>query len=170
MCVITFVARWLHSATWCQVRSILSISTWNGNTCQDDPSPDPDNMDHPDHIAFWPIIILQNLWTNLHQIVSVCSSSRGTPYMLRIVWSINKSKFYGHCKRIRISYKRSSTSCYESICLELTELIEPYIETIYIKYHRVLRSRFSFMTLWSYKLVLLITFIMTQISYNLHNL
>ena len=42
--VITFVARWLHSSTWCQVRSILSIRIRNCNTCQDDPFPDPDKM------------------------------------------------------------------------------------------------------------------------------
>ena len=53
--VITFVARWLHSATWCQVRSILSTRTRNYNTCQNDPFPDSDNMDQPDHISFWPI-------------------------------------------------------------------------------------------------------------------
>ena len=28
---------------------------WNCNTRQDDPIPDPDNMDNPDHIIFWPI-------------------------------------------------------------------------------------------------------------------
>ena len=55
--VITFVARWLHSGTWCQVRSKLSINTRNCNTCQDNPFPDPDNMDQLDHITFWPITI-----------------------------------------------------------------------------------------------------------------
>ena len=48
--VITFVARWLHSATWCQVRSILSISTRNCKTCQDDPFPDPDGSTGLYHI------------------------------------------------------------------------------------------------------------------------
>ena len=53
--VVSFVARWLHSATWCQVRSILPISTRNCNICQDVPFPDPDYMDQPDHITVWPI-------------------------------------------------------------------------------------------------------------------
>ena len=48
-------ARWLHSATWCQVRLTLSTRTRNCNTSQDDPFPNPVNMDHPDHITFWPI-------------------------------------------------------------------------------------------------------------------
>ena len=30
-------------------------NTRNCNTCQDDPFPDPDNMDQPDHTTFWPI-------------------------------------------------------------------------------------------------------------------
>ena len=46
---------WLHSAIWCQMRSILSTRTRKCDTCQDHPFPYPDNMDHPDHITFWPI-------------------------------------------------------------------------------------------------------------------
>ena len=33
--VITFVSRWLHSATWCELRSILSTRTRKCNTSQD---------------------------------------------------------------------------------------------------------------------------------------
>ena len=35
------------------VNTIYHRSTRNCNTCQDDPFPDPDNMDQPDHITFW---------------------------------------------------------------------------------------------------------------------
>ena len=111
--VIMLVARWQHSATWCQVRSILSIRTRNYNTCQDDPFPDPNNQ--PDHIiTFWHITSkhMDCIWTDSHQILPVCSSDRGTPNMLRILRSIHKSIFYCHFKRIRAGPKKSSTSCF----------------------------------------------------------
>ena len=53
--VITFVARWLDLATWCQVRSTLSTRTWKCNTSRDDPFPFPFHIDHPDKITFWPV-------------------------------------------------------------------------------------------------------------------
>ena len=53
--VITFVARWLDIATWCQVRSILCTRNWKCiSTIQGDPFPHPGHMDHPDYITFWP--------------------------------------------------------------------------------------------------------------------
>ena len=55
--VITFAARWLDLATWCQLRLILSTRTWKCNTSQDDPFPFPFpfHMDHPYKITFWPV-------------------------------------------------------------------------------------------------------------------
>ena len=53
--VRTFVARWLHSETWCQVRSRLSTRTQKWNTTQEDLFLISDNMDHPNQITFWPI-------------------------------------------------------------------------------------------------------------------
>ena len=43
--------------------------------------------------------------------------------MLRNLRSMDKSNFYGHFKRIRVSLKKSSTSNFYLICLKLTELI-----------------------------------------------
>ena len=65
------------------------------------------------HFSLW----LQNLWTDSHQILPVCSSARGTSHMLRILRSIDKSKFYGHFKRIRVNPKKSSALYFHSICL-----------------------------------------------------
>ena len=48
LAVITFMARWLHSAIWCEVMSRLSTRPRKCNTSQDDPFPDPEEMDHPD--------------------------------------------------------------------------------------------------------------------------
>ena len=131
--VITFAARWLDLATRCQVRSILFTRTWKCNTSQDDPFPFPFHMDHPDKITFWPVT--SKSWTDSNQILPVCSLARGTAYISRILRSMDKSNFYGNFKRIRVSLKKSSTSYFYSICLKLTELIECYTKTIYIKYH-----------------------------------
>ena len=65
-----------------------------------------------------------------HQILPGCSLARGTAYILRILRSMDKSNFYGHFKRIRVSLKKSSISYFYSICLKLTELIEYYTKTI----------------------------------------
>ena len=87
------VAKWLHLATWCQVRSILSTRTGNCNTCQDDPFPDLDYMDYPGHITFWPLTL--KVTNGLTPNLPVCSSAQSTPCKLRILRSIDKSKFYG---------------------------------------------------------------------------
>ena len=77
-----------------------------------------------------------------HQILHICCSARGTPYVLRILRSIKKSKCYSHFKGIKVGPKQSSTSYFHSICLKLTILIDHHTETIYIKYHTTLCSKF----------------------------
>ena len=131
--VITFAARWLNLATWCQVRSILSTRTWKCNTSHDDPFPFPFHMDHPDKITFLPVT--SKLMNGFTPNLPVRSSARGTAYMLRIWISKGIWKCYGHFKRIRVSLKKSSTSCFYFIRLKLTELIGNYKRTIYTKYH-----------------------------------
>ena len=58
---------------------------------------------------------LQNLWTDSHQILSVCSSTWRTLYLSWSFRYIHKSNFYGHFKQIRVSPKKSSTSYFYSI-------------------------------------------------------
>ena len=95
-------------------------------------------MDYSDHITFWPVT-LKLIGTYLHQILPECSSTWATPYLLWILKSIQKSKFYGHFKRI--SPKNSSIYVvFYSICLKLTEIMNHNrpTETIYMKYHLIL--------------------------------
>ena len=84
---------------------------------------------------------------DLHQILPICYSAQGKAYMLRILRSIEKSKWYGHFKELRVSSKKSSTPYFYSICLKLTLLIAHYTEIIYIKYHTALCSRFQIIAL-----------------------
>ena len=59
--IITFVVRLLHSATWCQVyqsgwygsSGLVNLTPWIIRIIMDHPT----NMDHPDHILFWPITL-----------------------------------------------------------------------------------------------------------------
>ena len=74
-------------------------------------------MDHPNKITFWPI-------TSNFIDGRLCSLARGTPYISRILRSIDKSSFYGHFKRIIVSPKKNQVRC-----ILLTELIDQYIET-----------------------------------------
>ena len=85
----------------------------------------PDTHPPPEHD-----IIYGWLLTDSHQILPVCSSAWGTLYMLKILRSIDNSKFHGHFKRMRVSPKKSSTSYFCWICLKLTELINHYTGTI----------------------------------------
>ena len=71
------------------MRSILSTRNPNCNTFQDDPFLDPDTMDNPDHITFCPITLkVIDGFTS-----SICSLAQGTPYILRILRSIDKYKY-----------------------------------------------------------------------------
>ena len=89
--VITFVVRWLNLATWCQVRS--STRTRKCHSSQDDLF--PDNMDHPDHITFWPITSKVKNGFTPNFICMQCSSGYIIAYTSRILRSIDKSKCYG---------------------------------------------------------------------------
>ena len=70
---------------------------------------------------------------DLHQILPICYSAQGKAYMLRILRSIEKSKWYGHFKELRVSSKKSSTSYFHLTCLKLVLLVAHYTETIIYK-------------------------------------